>query len=100
MPRPLRPVAQGPIYHAVNRGNNRRDDGHLLCVLCYIEANPLRAGLVRRAGQWHYNGFAAHGDARPNELLAGPAPCETLASSGARAAAPLDRLRTPGAAER
>jgi hypothetical protein len=47
MPRPLRPIAVGLIYHVISRGNNRQPvfhgDDHLLRVLRYIEANPLRA---------------------------------------------------------
>ena len=29
MPRPLRPIADGPIYHVINRGNNRRTEAVL-----------------------------------------------------------------------
>ena len=29
-----------------------REDGHLLTVLRYVEANPLRCGLARRAAEW------------------------------------------------
>ena len=138
MPRPLRPIADGLIYHVINRGNNRQivfetegdfqafltaiadlkqrkpfdlygyclmsnhihllirpregsisrivqsllvshtqryhrfhrssghvwqgrfkspviqDDDHLLAVLRYIEANPLRAKVVERAGQYDF----------------------------------------------
>ena len=25
MPRPLRPIAEGLVYHGINRGNNRQD---------------------------------------------------------------------------
>ena len=25
MPRPLRPIAEGLVYHVINRGNNRQD---------------------------------------------------------------------------
>ena len=151
MPRPLRPIADGLVYHVINRGNNRQnvfesegdfraflkaiadlkerkpfdlygyclmsnhihflirprkvpisrivqsllvshtqryhrfhrsgghvwqgrfkspviqDDEHLLAVLRYIEANPLRAGIVADAGE--YSGaalpFMARGGAIP-----------------------------------
>ncbi len=46
-----------------------QDDDHLLCVLRYIEANPLRAKMVRRAGDYRWSSFPAHGDGRPDPLL-------------------------------
>jgi len=153
MPRPLRPVADGLIYHTINRGNNRQpvfcDDGdysaflkalsdlkvrwpfecygyclmsnhfhlllrpkscsisrlmqsvlvshtqryhrfhctlghvwqgrfkspvvqnddHVLTVLRYIEANPLRAAVVENAGDYRWSSFAAHGHGMPDPLL-------------------------------
>jgi putative transposase len=153
MPRPLRPIDDGLIYHVINRGNNRQDvflkegdfkaflsalaelkerkpfelygycllnnhfhllirpsgasisrilqsllvshtqryhrhhksgghvwqgrfkspvvqnDEHLLTVLRYIEANPLRAGLVRRAEDYPWSSYRAHGLGEANELV-------------------------------
>jgi putative transposase len=153
MPRPPRPIADGLIYHVINRGNNRQpvflgegdysaflkaiadlkerkpfelygyclmsnhihlllrprktsisrivqgllishthryhrfhhsgghvwqgrfispviqDDEHLLTVLRYIEANPLRAEIVERAGDYPWSSFACHGNGQANELL-------------------------------
>src|SRR3974390_1800481 len=153
MPRPLRPIADGLVYHVINRGNNRQpvffddgdyvaflkalgdvkerrpfelygyclmgnhihlllrpgrgsisrivqsllishtqryhrfhhssghvwqgrfkspviqDDDHLLAVLRYIEANPLRAGIVEEAGEYPWSSFAYHGQGRSDPLL-------------------------------
>jgi putative transposase len=153
MPRPPRPVADGLIYHVINRGNNRQEvfhkpgdhhaflqaladikehkpfelygycllnnhfhliikptgatisrilqsllvthtqryhkhhrsgghvwqgrfkspvvqnDEHLLAVLRYIEANPLRARLVTRAEDYRWSSYRAHGCGEENELL-------------------------------
>jgi putative transposase len=153
MPRPLRPIDDGLVYHVVNRGNNRQEvfrkaadfeafldalgdlqqrkpfelygyclmsnhfhllikpvgdtisrimqsltvshtqryhrhyqsgghvwqgrfkspvvqnDQHLLCVLRYIEANPLRAKLVRTAGAYRWSSYAAHGGGAVDDLL-------------------------------
>ena len=153
MPRPLRPIADGLIYHVINRGNNRQtvfdsegdypaflkaiadlkerkpfdlygyclmgnhihmlirpreysisriaqsllvshtqryhrfhgtsghvwqgrfkspviqDDEHLLTVLRYIEANPLRAKIVEQAGDYPWSSFACHGLGRSDPLL-------------------------------
>jgi putative transposase len=153
MPRPLRPIDDGLIYHVINRGNNRQDvfhkpadfqaflaaladlkdrkpfelfgycllnnhfhlllrpkgasisrimqsllvshtqryhrhyrsgghiwqgrfkspviqnDEHLLAVLRYIEANPLRAALVQRAEEYPWSSYRAHGLGETNELI-------------------------------
>jgi putative transposase len=153
MPRPLRPIDDGLIYHVINRGNNRQpvfcdegdyaaflnaiadlkerkpfelygyclmnnhihlllrpgessisrivqsllvshtqryhrfhrssghvwqgrfkspviqDDDHLMTVLRYIEANPLRAKLVKHAGEYCWSSFACHGNGRADPLL-------------------------------
>ncbi len=153
MPRPLRPIDDGLIYHVINRGNNRQDvfhkqadfeaflkalgelkqrkpfelygycllnnhfhllvrplgasisrimqsllvshtqryhkhyrtgghvwqgrfkspviqsDEHLLTVLRYIEANPLRAGIVQRAEEYRWSSYRAHGLGEADELL-------------------------------
>jgi putative transposase len=46
-----------------------QNDEHLLCVLRYIEANPLRAGLVRRAGDYPWSSFGVHGLGAASELV-------------------------------
>ena len=153
MPRPLRPVDVGLVYHVINRGNNRQrvfskpgdfeaflktlvelkerkpfelygyclldnhfhllirprgesisrimqallashtqrfhkhhgsgghvwqgrfkspviqDDEHLLTVLRYIEANPLRAGIVERAGDYPWSSYTVHGLGLANGLV-------------------------------
>jgi putative transposase len=154
MPRPPRPVADGLLYHALNRGNNRgavflaaedyqtflralaqtqgrypfrlygyclmtnhfhlllapepgvrisrilqsltvahtwhydkgqgtsghvwqgrfkspviQDDDHALVVLRYIEANPLRAGLVADLAAYPWSSYGAHGLGRADPLL-------------------------------
>ena len=46
-----------------------QDDDHLLCVLRYIEANPLRAKMVATAGEYRWSSFAAHGQGVANDLL-------------------------------
>ncbi|HEX4147415.1 MAG TPA: transposase [Pirellulales bacterium] len=153
MPRPLRPVDDGLIYHVINRGNNRQpvfsqkgdfeaflnslaeikqrkpfelygycllnnhfhlllrpkdasisrimqsllishtqryhkhhrssghvwqgrfkspviqNDEHLLAVLRYIEANPLRAKIVNRAEDYAWSSYRAHGLGEAHELL-------------------------------
>ncbi len=153
MPRPLRPIDDGLIYHVINRGNNRQrvfrkradfaaflqtlgelterwpfelygfcvldnnfhlllrpkatsisrimqsllvshtqryhrhyasgghvwqgrfkspviqNDEHLLTVLRYIEANPLRARIVKRADEYAWSSFRVHGAGEPHGLV-------------------------------
>jgi putative transposase len=50
------------------------DDDHLLTVLRYVEQNPLRAKLVRRAENWRWSSVGAGGSAAGLELHDGPFP--------------------------
>lgn len=167
MPRPLRPVAEGLIYHVINRGNNRQavfrkaadfqaflaalsdlkerkpfdlfgycllnnhfhllirpqetsisrivqsllvshtqryhkhhrsgghvwqgrfkspviqNDEHLLTVLRYIEANPLRAGIVTDAADYRWSSYRVHGLGEANELVSPLVTYDELAASPA-----------------
>ncbi len=86
MPRPLRPIADGLVYHVINRGNGRQsvffrdDDEHLLCVPRYVEANPVRADMVATAGEYRWSSFAAHGQGEKNDLLDPAGAYEALAA--------------------
>jgi putative transposase len=46
-----------------------QDDDHLLTVLRYLEANPVRARLVESAGDYRWSSFSWHGLGRPDTLL-------------------------------
>ncbi len=46
-----------------------QDDEHLLTVLWYIEANPLRARIVKRAEEYRWTSYRAHGLGEADELL-------------------------------
>jgi putative transposase len=167
MPRPLRPIDDGLVYHVINRGNNRQavfrkeadylaflkalrelkerkpfelygycllgnhfhllirpraatisrilqsllvshtqryhrhyqsgghvwqgrfkspviqNDEHLLTVLRYIEANPLRAKLVRRAENYRWSSYRAHGMGEADKLVDRLINYDELASSAA-----------------
>lgn len=50
-----------------------QQDEHLFTVLRYVERNPLRAGLVKRAEGWAWSSLAMHGKKdRPGFLHDGP----------------------------
>ena len=46
-----------------------QDDEHLLTVLRYIEANPLRAAMVKRADDYPWSSYRGHGLGEVNDLL-------------------------------
>jgi REP-associated tyrosine transposase len=46
-----------------------QDDEHLLVVLRYIEANPLRASMVADPGDYPWSSYQHHGLGRPDALL-------------------------------
>jgi REP-associated tyrosine transposase len=52
-----------------------QEDEHLLTVLRYVERNPLRAELVKKAERWLWSSLASgQADPRPAFLHPGPAP--------------------------
>lgn len=46
-----------------------QDDEHLLTVLRYIEANPLRAGIVKRAADYRWSSYPVHALGDANDLV-------------------------------
>jgi REP-associated tyrosine transposase len=44
-------------------------DDHLWAVLRYIEANPLRAGMVNDPATYRWSSYPAHGEGRADPLL-------------------------------
>ena len=67
-----------------------QDDAHLLVVLHYIEANPLRAGTVADPGDYRWSSYPAHALGRPDPLLS---PLPELESLGDMPAERQDRWR-------
>ena len=64
-------VGMGHVYQARFKNFMIQQDAHLLWVLRYVERNPLRAGLVRRAQDWPWSSLYArlHGPPPIRELL-------------------------------
>ncbi|MGA2231754.1 MAG: transposase, partial [Tepidisphaeraceae bacterium] len=48
----------GHLYQGRYKSFPVQSDGHLLTVLRYVEANALRAGLAKRAGEWPWSSDA------------------------------------------
>lgn len=64
-----RTMGSGPLYQGRFKSLPVQCDDHLLTLLRYVQRNPLRANLVKRAARWHWSGAYArrHG---PPELRA------------------------------
>lgn len=48
----------GHLYQGRFKSFPVQEDGHLLILLRYVEANPLRAALAERAGDWPWSSYA------------------------------------------
>jgi putative transposase len=62
-------IGMGPLYQGRFKSLPVERDEHLLTLLRYVQRNPLRAGLVKRAAQWRWSGEAARRQGPP-ELAA------------------------------
>lgn len=49
----------GHVYEGRFKSRVVRDQRHLLTLLCYVEANPVRANLVERAEAWRWSSLHA-----------------------------------------
>lgn len=52
-------VGSGHLYQGTYKSFPIQDDEHFLTVCRYVEQNPLRAGLVQRAEDWHWSSLRA-----------------------------------------
>lgn len=61
----------GPVYQGRYKAFPVQTDDHLHTVVRYVERNPLRARLVRRAQDWSWSSLyrLVHGDAESKRLL-------------------------------
>lgn len=67
-------AGQGHVYQGRFRSFPIRDERHLLAVLRYVEANPVRAGLVEAAARWMWSSAADEGTPDRLELRPWPLP--------------------------
>ena len=58
-------AGQGPLYQGRFKSFPVQDDGHFLTVCRYVEANALRARLVRRAQDWPWGSLHATRQHKP-----------------------------------
>jgi len=62
-------AAGGHLYQGRYKSFPIQEDGHLLTVLRYVEANALRAGLAKRAGEWPWSSDALRATRLGKKLL-------------------------------
>lgn len=93
----LKHGSSGHVWQGRFKAFPIQQDEHYLTVMRYVERNPLRAKLVRRAEEWRWSSLAARGTARAPAFLAGgpmPLPSEWRAAvNEVEAPAELARLR-------
>lgn len=53
-------MGRGAIYQGRYRAVPVETDSYFFRVMCYVERNPVRAGLVDRADEWPWSSAAAH----------------------------------------
>ncbi len=58
----------GHLYQGRFKSFPIQDDRHFLTVCRYVEANPLRAGMVKRAEEWAYSSLGARVAAEEDDL--------------------------------
>ena len=68
-------VGIGHLYQGRYKSFPVQSDSHYLRVLRYIEANPVRAGLVKNAGLWAWSSFAVR-RGRESAILLNDGPVE------------------------
>ena len=61
--------SSGHIWQGRFKSPVIQDDLHLLVVLRYIEANPLRAKMVTDPAEYRWSGFLCHGSGQDDPLL-------------------------------
>ena len=64
----------GHLYQGRYTSVPVQSDGHLLVVIRYVEANPVRAGLVSRAENWPWSSLGATDSVRDQLVIDGPVP--------------------------
>ena len=59
----------GPLYQGRFKAIPVQSDEHLLTAICYVERNPVRAGLVERTQDWHWSSVWERWNNSDAELL-------------------------------
>ena len=91
-------VGTGHVYQGTYKSFPIQDDVHFIAVCRYVEQNPLRAGLVKRAEDWQWSSLGLRSVAKSEGRLLSewpvPRPPDWLSFvNQAPAATELDRLR-------
>ncbi len=68
-------VGSGHVYERRFKNRPCRGERSVLSLMCYVEANALKASLVKRAEDWRWSSLWLRGHGDPDGLLA-PCPIE------------------------
>jgi putative transposase len=90
---------QGHLYQGRFKSFAVQTDGHLLAVLRYVEGNPLRAKMVKRAQDWPWSSLGSGAGSDGVRLQLSPWPVDRPTNwsrmvNEAMGAGALERLRT------
>ena len=75
--------SSGHVWQGRFRSPVIQEDEHLLVVLRYIEANPIRAGLIARLADYPWSSYQAHGLGQADPLLSAMPVYEALGRTAA-----------------
>jgi putative transposase len=78
----LRSGRKGQVVMQRLRSPRIRRGRHLLTVMRYGDLNPVRAGMVRSAGDWAWSSYRHYALGEPNALVDAPAPYLALGRTG------------------
>jgi putative transposase len=95
------PNTSGHLYQGRYKSFAVQEDSYLLTLLRYVEANPLRAKLVKRAEQWQWSSLGC--DSTMSSILLDPWPVRKPRNWAAlvnAALIPADQIRVQASLER
>ena len=59
----------GTLWEGRFRSSIVQEQGYMLRCHCYIELNPVRAGMVRHPRDYRWSSYSSNGEGRPSRLL-------------------------------
>ena len=83
-------AGEGHLYQGRFKSFLVQDDHHFLTVMRYVEANPLRAGMVRRAEDWPWSSLGGAAGSDQTKVRLCNWPVDRPASWNERVNQPLD----------
>lgn len=73
-------TGEGHLYQGRFKSFLVQSDEHFLTVMCYVEANPLRAGMVQRAERWPWSSLGGAAGSDGTKVRLSPWPIDRPAT--------------------